>query len=46
MFPEKIKITNEDGTIGYEQYFNYSRSDFNTSHNLEIDYDLSYAQRS
>ena len=37
----KIKITNEDGTIGYEQYFNYSRSDFNTSHNLEIDYSAS-----
>lgn len=37
----KIKITNEDGTVDYGSYFNYSRNDFNTSHNLEINYDTS-----
>ncbi len=37
----KIKITNEDGTVDYDSYFSYSRSDFNTSHNLEINYDAS-----
>lgn len=37
----KIKITNEDGTVDYSSYFSYSRNDFNTSHNLEINYDAS-----
>lgn len=37
----KIKITNEDGTVDYGSYFSYSRSDFNISHNLELNYDAS-----
>lgn len=35
----KINITNEDGTIDYSNNFIYNRLDFNTSHNLDIDYD-------
>ncbi len=35
----KIKITNEDGTVDYSSYFKYNRSSFNSTHNLEIDYD-------
>ena len=35
-----IKITNENGTDDYSSYFNYSRNSFNTTHNLEINYDV------
>lgn len=35
----QIRITNENGTVNYEEYFPFSRVNFNSTHNLEIDYD-------